>query len=356
MDYFETGMFGGNEKAWHGMGNVVPADVVTAEEAITLGGLDWEVTQEPIFVELPQRGWFGQHQRVQIPEYVANVRSTDLKVLGVVGQNYVPVQNRGAFSFMDTLLASGDAKYHTVGSLKGGKRIWLLARLNRDILIGGEESERIAPFVLLCNGHDGSMGLIVVVTPVRVVCWNTLSMALANAKRMWYTKHTKNVLDRVELAQDAADTLGLSYRFFDQLEAVGNKLIMEPMATNEFEGMLKRLIPLPRKKDDTDVGGRAFRSREEARQVILNIFRSEPNLANIRGTKWAAVQAVAQYEDHVKRVMVGKGGIAIERRFERAILEPDLKVKALAMVAPEAVSRSTRNRLEREEASLVEVA
>ena len=354
-DYFETGFFGGNQEAWHGAGTVIPEDVVVAEEAIKLAGLDWEVVQIPLYAHFPDveingdvTGTFRGEQ-IPINELVANVRATDKRFLGAVGKGFMPVQNREAFAFMDDLLATGDAKYHTAGSLKNGKRIWMLARLNRDILIGGQESERIAPFIMLCNGHDGSMGLMVVVTPVRVVCWNTLSFALSSAKRMWYTRHTANIEDRMEVAQNAAETLGLSYKFFDRLEAVGNKLVEAQYTTAQFEKMLKRLIPLP--KVNPDEGGRKVASRKQAQAAILDIFRAEPNLENVRETKWAAIQAVTQYEDHIKRIRIPKDGSggAVERRFERAILNPHLKVRAMAYVAPEFVSSNLVRKIEMEE-------
>ena len=339
MDYFETGFFGGNQSAWHGMGNVVAADVLTAAEAIKESELDWEVLQTPVFTELPGRG------RILLPNTVANTRSTDGKILGIVGKDYQVVQNVQAFEFVDTLVASGDAKYHTAGSLKEGKRVWLLARVNKNILIGGEESEAIAPFILFTNGHDGSMGVFTAVTPIRVVCWNTLTAALAGAKRVWKTRHTKKVHDRLAMATEAAETLGLSYKFFDKLEEVGNDLIMQKMSNSAFDKFLLKLVPEP---EDAKPGSRVLTARETERALIKSIFVSEPNLANIRNTKWGAFQAVAQYHDFEKEVRL-RGATEDERedkenlrRFERSVYDGKMKNVALALLAPEYVANAKR--------------
>jgi phage/plasmid-like protein (TIGR03299 family) len=338
MDYFESGFFGGNQEAWHGMGTVIPEDVVTAADAITLAELDWKVLKRPVYVDLP-----GAEDVTILPDYCATVRDRDNRTLGIVGKDYTPVQNVEAFDFVDTLLASDEAKYHTAGSLKDGRQVWLLARLNRDILIGGEESERIAPFILLSNGHDGSHGLTVAVTPIRVVCWNTLSYALSKSKRTWATRHTSGITDRVALATEAAETLQLSYKFFDRLEAVGTQLAGEKFSDADFDKFLQTLMPLP----DKEKSVRAFRGAEEKQEVIRKIFRTEDNLANVRNTKWAALQAVTQYHDHEKRIRTKDEDDQRVRRFERSLFETQAKTRALALLAPTAAPRQ-RQRQEQE--------
>lgn len=338
--FFETGFFGGNQEAWHGFGNVIEADVLTREDALRESGLDWQVSQRPIYTKVgDEETGFSD---ILLPQYVANIRDTDNKLLGVVGKDYKVVQNSDAFEFVDTLVASGDAKYHTAGSLKEGRRVWMLARVNRDILIGGEESERIAPFILLTNGHDGFMGVFVAVTPIRVVCWNTLSFALASAKRVWSTRHTKKVHDRMELATEAAETLGLTYKFFDRIEEAGNALILDKITEKQVENFLTKLIPNPK---DAEEGSRTVRTRQEDRDRIFNIYRNEENLANIRGTKWGVFQAVTQFHDHLKPVRLSSSldedvreSAEVERRFDRSVYDVKFKNVAMALLAPEWVS------------------
>lgn len=168
-------MYATREKPWHGLGTVVK-EAPASEEALRLAGLDWNVIQEPIYTPF----------REKIDGFKANVRDSDRKVLGVVSDRYKVVQNVEAFSFTDELLGQG-VRYETAGSLSGGKRVWLLARLPREYIIAGE---RISPYLVFSNTHDGSGSVKVAVTPIRVVCNNTLNLALSTAQRSFSMIHT----------------------------------------------------------------------------------------------------------------------------------------------------------------------
>ena len=148
-------MFSTREKPWHGLGSIV-MEAPTSADALRLAGLNWNVVQEPIYTEAEE----------QIGGYKVNVRDTDRKVLGVVSDRYKVVQNADAFSFTDELLGRG-VRYETAGSLQEGKKVWLLARLPREYIIAGE---RISPYMVFSNTHDGSGSVKVAVTPVMLVC------------------------------------------------------------------------------------------------------------------------------------------------------------------------------------------
>lgn len=163
-------MFYTREKPWHGLG-VRVEEAPTSTDALRLAGLDWEVAQEPIFTETGDA----------IAGYKVNVRDRDRKVLGVVSDRYKIIQNKEAFAFTDTLLGRG-VRYETAGSLQEGKRVWLLARLPREYIIAGE---RISPYLVFSNSHDGSGAVRVALTPIRVCCNNTLNLALDTARRSW---------------------------------------------------------------------------------------------------------------------------------------------------------------------------
>lgn len=192
-------MFYTREKPWHGLGTRVE-EAPTSADALHLAGLDWEVAQEQIFTE---RG-------DAIAGYKVNVRDSDRKILGVVSDRYKIIQNREAFSFTDTLLGSG-VRYETAGSLQEGKRVWLLARLPREYIIAGE---RISPYLVFSNSHDGSGAVRVALTPIRVVCNNTLNLALEKASRSWSMIHTGNISDKM---QEAKDTLFMAETYMDSL-------------------------------------------------------------------------------------------------------------------------------------------
>lgn len=134
-------MFYTREKPWHGLGTKVE-EAPTSTDALRLAGLDWQVIQEPIYTDTGER----------ISGYKANVRDSDRKVLGVVTDRYKIIQNQEAFAFTDSLLGEG-VRYETAGALQEGRKVWLLARLPREYIISGE---RISPYLVFSNTHDGS--------------------------------------------------------------------------------------------------------------------------------------------------------------------------------------------------------
>jgi phage/plasmid-like protein (TIGR03299 family) len=293
----DKAFYGNREPAWHRLGTVIDQDVVTSGEAIRLAGLDWTVEQHPIYVHIngDNLDEYGNepddYTETEIHDKVANVRMDTGTPLGVVGGRYHVVQNVEAFDFFDEIIGKGDAHYHTAGSLYNGKKIWALARLNRDILIGGDPGERIDPFVALCNGHDGNTAVSVYTTPIRVVCQNTLQWSMKGAKNMWKGRHTQNVTEKV---RDARDMLGFSNEYFDALQTLGDSLIVQKIDRISFDRMLDMLVPLPTPKDDESTRGLTI--AQNTREAIHKAWDVD-NLANIKHTKWGFVQAVAEYVD-----------------------------------------------------------
>ena len=145
-------MFSVRETPWHGLGRII-MDAPASREALELAGLDWQVESRNIY----------SGTGAMIPGYRANVRSTDDAVLGVVSDRYRIVQNEEAFQFTDDLLGEG-VTYETAGSLQGGKKVWMLARLPRKYLIAGDQ---VVPYLVIFNSHDGSSGVKVAMTPIR---------------------------------------------------------------------------------------------------------------------------------------------------------------------------------------------
>ena len=225
-------MFSVRETPWHGLGRII-MDAPASREALELAGLDWQVDSRNIY----------SGTGAMIPGYRANVRSTDDAVLGVVSDRYRIVQNEEAFQFTDDLLGEG-VTYETAGSLQGGKKVWMLARLPRKYLIAGDQVE---PYLVIFNSHDGSSGVKVAMTPIRVVCQNTLNLALNTAKRSWTARHTENVLLRV---QDARETLQL-----DSNKLYENIVYLE-MRSRGYEVQVGKL-------DDTEIDFICYRGDEK---------------------------------------------------------------------------------------------
>lgn len=179
-------MFYTREKPWHGLGTMV-LEAPDSQAALELAGLDWNVIQKSIETQ----------DGIPISGFKANLRDTDNRVLGVVTDRYKVVQNREAFAFTDGLLGEG-VRYETAGSLQEGRRTWLLAKLPQRYIISGDE---IAPYLVFMNSHDGTGSIKAAMTPIRVVCMNTLNLALSTAKRSWSTNHTGNIAGKMEDAR-----------------------------------------------------------------------------------------------------------------------------------------------------------
>lgn len=296
----DQAFYGNREPAWHRLGTVIDQDVVTSGEAIRLAGLNWTVEQHPIYVHIngDNVDEYGNepddYTETEIHNKVANVRMDTGQALGIVTPHYQIVQNVDAFDFFDEIIGKGDAHYHTAGSLYNGRKIWALARLNRDILIGGDPDEKIDPFVALCNGHDGNTALSVYTTPIRVVCQNTLQWSMEGCKNMWKGRHTPNITDK---ARDARDMLGFSNDYFDALQSMGDLLISQPINRISFDRMLDMLVPLPVLK--AEESPRSLTIAENTREAIHMAWDVD-NLANVKYTKWGFVQAVAEYVDWSK--------------------------------------------------------
>jgi phage/plasmid-like protein (TIGR03299 family) len=300
----------------------------SAAAMIDAAGLAWAVEQHPLEAVLTNRDG-GEPSRVPVPRVVANVRSDTRAVLGVVGEGYEPLQNAAAFAFCDAITDTGEAHWLGAAETRGGARVHALMQLDREIRIGNAEGEDVLPLLSFRNGHDGGLAVTVSVAPFRLACLNGMMLPLDGAARTWKARHTANLDARLA---DARRTLGIAWHYYDHLEEVGGRLISERMSAAEFERFLARLVPLPEPRADATNGGRAVRNVERVREAIATAYRATPDLANITGTHWGALQAVTTYVDHVQPTRATAGRSHQEARFERATEPAALKDRALALL------------------------
>ena len=176
-------MFYVRETPWHGLGTNVEGSL-SSREALARAGLDWNVVQKKLYTE----DWNS------VPGFYANVRDSDNEVLGVVTHRYRIVQNKEAFAFTDGLLGKG-VRYETAGSFRGGRKTWILARLPKQYRLA---DDKVIPYLVFCNSHDGSGSIKAAMTPVRVLCNNTLNLALQQADRIWTASHTGDMRGKLE--------------------------------------------------------------------------------------------------------------------------------------------------------------
>lgn len=261
---------------WHGIG-VPVATELRSDEALRLAGLDWSVRTAPVFA--------GQDHSV-VERWRAVVRESDAKPLGLVGDRYEPIQNADAFRFFDEVVGAGEAIYHTAGSLDGGRRVWILAKLPGEVRVGRDDVTE--KFLLLTNSHDGSTTLRMLFTPVRVVCQNTLNVALQEGAGDGIAiRHTRTAMTRLEQARHA---LGLATKFYDQFAEASEMLVRSSYSDAQVLQLTQTLFP------DGDEG--VSPRMQKARDKVIELFECGRGHEAIRGTAWAALNAVAEYVDH----------------------------------------------------------
>ena len=268
-------MFYVREKPWHGLG-VKVQEAPTSADALVCAGLDWEVIQKAVCTE----------DGTRISGYKANIRSTDNAALGIVSGKYKVVQNQDAFQFTDDLLGAG-VTYETAGALQGGKKVWMLARMPERYIIAGDE---ISPYLVILNSHDGSSGIKVAMTPVRVVCQNTLNLALSTAKRTWAAKHTENVMNRVH---EARDTLMLAERYMVELGREIDALSKIRLTDKKGMEFLTEFFPVT--EDQTEA---QKRNNSRLLEDLKSRYWEAPDLRDIGNNGYRFVNAVSDFATH----------------------------------------------------------
>ena len=261
------------EKPWHGLGTEV-SEAPTSADALRLAGLDWEVLQKNIQV-------CGGSK---IDNYKANIRSTDGAVLGVVSDSYKIVQNADAFSFTDELIG-GDVRYETAGSLRGGKKIWLLAKMPERKIAG----DAVEPYLCFSNTHDGTGAIRVCMTPIRVVCNNTLNLALNTAKRQWSARHTGNIEQKM---QEARMCLQLADAYMDGLGDYADKLANKTINDEELDKILNEMFPV----EENDSERKKTMAKKAKDEFMVCYWR--PDIAQFLNTAWGVVNAMSDMVSH----------------------------------------------------------
>lgn len=271
-------MFSVREKPWHGLGTVV-AEAPDSGSALELAGLDWDVIQK----DITTADGFAP-----IPGFKANVRDSDGSVLGIVTDRYRVVQNREAFAFTDELLGEG-VRYETAGSLQGGRHVWMLARIPNQYIINGEE---ITPYLVFMNAHDGSGSIKVAMTPVRVVCSNTLNLALSTAKRCWSCHHTGDIDGKMD---EARHTLLYAGRYMAELGASFSRLAQVRLTDTKVMEFINELIP-----EAENATPQQHRNVVRLRNDLKHRYFDAPDLQHIGKNGYRFVNAVSDFATHAR--------------------------------------------------------
>lgn len=283
MSHEVENMFSVKEVPWHKLGKIIQ-NAPTIEAGIKLAGLDWKVRMEALFRAT------GEKCATR-----AVVRESDNKVLGEVGRIYTPLQNEKAFNFFQPFVDSGEVTLETAGSLDGGKKIWVLAQLNRDPMEIAP-NDLVRKYLLLTNRHDGVASAMVGFSPIRVVCANTLAAAIgATDAALLRVRHTSQIEIALEKVREMVDTAN------QQFESTGEQYkAMVRMGVKEADlKQYVRLVFYP------NVSEQEITERQQTRlsgitENITKLFETGfgSDLQGSRGTMWGLYNGVTQFLSH----------------------------------------------------------
>lgn len=281
-----TSMMYVGETPWHRLGTKLEKPA-TAEEAIMIAGLDFTVSKIPLKTV---------HAEIPVENHYATVRMDTFQALGVVGSRYEPIQNKDAFTMFDALVGEGEAIYHSAGALGKGERIWLLAKLPDYIRVNGNDI--VEKYLLLTNSHDGSEVVRVKLTPIRVVCENTLTAALEGTEQEVRIRHTSNA--QVKL-KEAHEILGLSNWLYAELDRIFNGMSKRKLTGNEMKDYMAAIFPEPPR-----VYHRSHAPK--IHEKVMELAEAGAGAELAKGTLWGAYNAVTEYVDHCR--LTGSGDSA----------------------------------------------
>ncbi len=272
------------EAPWHKLGTRLERPA-TAKEAIEAAKLDFFVRRFALKTSI---------RDLPVENYFATVRTDTMEVLGVVGSRYEPIQNKDAFTTFDALVGEGEAIYHTAGALGKRERIWILTKLPDCIRVNGDDL--VEKFLLLVNSHDGSGSVRVKLTPIRVVCENTLSLALSGSEQEVHIWHTLNAKEKLK---EAHEILGLTNKLYTQLDAIFSSMSETKMQKQALTNYVKAIFP---KNPE-------FENQSWVRKVhdkIFELVEFGQGSETTRGTLWGAYNAVAEYVDHYRGTRINE--------------------------------------------------
>ena len=286
----ETAFASLRQPAWHGLGTVFTEEVNT-DQMLKLAKLDnWNVRLED--VAMPEG--FVSDKGYSFVTRTNPFDKTQNDVLGVVGERYVPLQNEDLFSFGDNLL-DGGGRWETAGSIKGGRQVFGSIALNNSITLDPNGiADKIDNYLLINTSHDGSVAIQASITPVRVVCANTLNLALSSfkgkkaSKQSFKIRHTQTADGRISQARQA---LGLANAYIDEFSVIANEMISKEITKKQFDEIVALAYPAPEK----DSKG-SFKKHDGKVDLLNAIYVGDYN-NTISGTAWGAYNALTERLD-----------------------------------------------------------
>lgn len=296
------------EPAWHGLGEVFTEEKSTVEMLQAARLDNWNVRLE----DVPVPDDFNTDKNYFFVTRT-NPVSGDNDILGVVGERYKVLQNEELFSFGDFIL-DGGGRWETAGSIKGGRVVFGSLALDREtVLDPNGVADKINTYLLVNTSHDGSIAIQASVTPVRVVCANTLNLALrGKAKQSFKIRHTQTANGKVAAAREA---LGLAHKYMDEFDKMANEMIQAEITKDQFNEIVLAAYPKPEK----DSKG-SFKKWENKVDLLDEIYTGQFN-GMIAGTAWGALNAMTERLDWFRSARGGNNEsvLAAASGFDAAI-------------------------------------
>ena len=278
------------EPAWHGLGTVFTEEKNTAEMLAAANLNNWNVRL--VDVEIPNTLTSDKSYQYVVRTNPTNNNQTD--VLGVVGERYVPLQNEDLFAFGDNIL-DGGGRWETAGSIKGGRVVFGSLALEREtVLDPSGVSDKVKTYLLINTSHDGSIAIQASITPVRVVCANTLNLALGSkrgknaVKQSFKIRHTQSANGRVQIARE---TLGLANKYMDAFDLMAKTMIQKEITAQQFNDIVLAVYPKP--EDEKKIALTKWQNKID---LINDIYTGEYN-GMIANTAWGAMNALTERLD-----------------------------------------------------------
>jgi len=296
-------------KAWHDVGIRINEEV-TSEEAIKLSGLDYEVIKVPLFAE-------QNNQKIDA-EVFGTLNTSNNKILGVVADRYKIVQNIKAFEFFDGIVKSKEAFYHSAGALGNGEKIWILAKLPKNLLVF--RNDVVEKYLLFTNSHDGKSAVKMYFTPIRVVCQNTLIASYKDQNEGISINHVGNINAKTE---EAKRLLGLALDFYKDFEIITQKFVNTSMTRQGFDQYAFRILNIT---ENTEKSTNLENNIDRLSSLFIN--GKGNNEEGIKNTLWAGYNAFTEFADHYKTtrgnnrvnsILFGSGATMKRKAYEEAL-------------------------------------
>jgi phage/plasmid-like protein (TIGR03299 family) len=269
------------EKPWHGLGVEVSNDL-TPNQIMKKAGLDWSVEKVPLY--FTNRGGKAVSVNKQ-----ALVRSTDQKVLDVIGDDWNPVQNENAFEFFSEYVLAGDMEMNTAGSLKGGKNVFALAKVKESFSILGED--QVDSYLLFSNPHEYGKAIDVRFTPVRVVCNNTLTFSLQAASKNFVKLNHRSKFDADMVKQQ----MGLASEKFAKYKEMAEFLSTKKFSVESLINYYNEVFPHTYSKGKEV---KAIEDLTKNAKAAMDVLYTQPGANFGEGTWWQALNSVTYMTDH----------------------------------------------------------